>query len=811
MNDLKFACRQLLKNPGFTAVALLTLALGIGANTAAFSWIQTVLLRTIPGVAQPKQLVVVAPRFISGELNDTMSYVDLRDFANNKKIFADVIGSQFTPMSMTLKDTPEWVWGQIVTANFFDVLGVQPILGRTFSAEEERAPGAHPVVVLSYGFWQRRFQADTNVIGRTINLNRHPFTVIGVAPADFQGTMGGLAFDLWAPVMMQGQLMPSGSNPALFQLRGYRWLHTIGRLAPGISLAKAQAAVTATARNWEAEFPNSNRNLGFVLLPLWKSPWGAQHVLLPLLTVMFAVSFLVLIIVAANIANLLLARATSRDREIAVRLAIGAGRLRLIRQLLTESIVLSVAGGIVAVPCALWLTELTARLFPKFYLPVVLNPHLDVRGLLFMLIVSVSVGMLFGLAPAWQFSRMDLAATLKDGTRSVLSGRHWLRSALAASEIALALLLLISAGLCLQSFRQARTMSRGFDPSNILLANLRLGVHGYDAPRGRLFYRTLLEQLRELPGVQQVSLGDHVPLGPEGGSSTRISVEGYAPRPNEQMSFDFNTVSPGYFTTLRIPLVDGRDFQPRDDVSAPGVVVVNETLARRFWSGLNPIGRRMTIFGDRLVTVIGVVKDIKHRRLNEPAAGYFYVPLEQNYTPNMNIHLRTAGNPLALVNAIERQVKALDPGVQPAVTAAMDQITDFAVLTYRIAAAVLMVLALTALLLAIIGIYGVVAFTVSQRTQEIGIRMALGAARLDVIKMVLGEGTRLAACGVAVGLLGALAATRVLSSLLVGISALDPLTFAVGALLLASVALLACYVPARRAAKVDPMVALRYE
>jgi predicted permease len=811
MNDLRFAFRQLLKSPGFSAVAVLTLALGIGANTAAFSWIQTVLLRSLPGVANADRLVVIAPRHVSGNLIDTMSYQDLKDLAAQRGLFNGIVGSQYGPMSMIVGTEPEWVWGQTVTANFFDVLGVRPLLGRAFLPDEGTKPGGHPVVVLSHNFWQRRFKGDSNIVGQTITLNRHPFTIVGVAAPDFRGTMGGLSFDLWAPVMMHDQLTHAGSYETLFQMRGNRWLHTVARLAPGVSVSQARTAVETLARQWEQEYPVSNRDMRFALVPMWKSPWGAPGVLMPVLSVMFAVTCLVLLIVAANIANLLLVRATQREREIAVRLAVGASRMRLVRQLLTESVLLAALGAAAGIPCAVWLVDLTRNLFPVVFLPVVLDPHLDVRALAFMLLAAFGIGLLFGLAPAWQSTRPNLCTALKDGARGASGGQHWLRSSLVAAEIALALLLLISAGLCFQSFQRARAMNRGFDPAGVLLANIRLGVHAYNSQDGKLFYRKLLERLGALPGAEAVSLGDYVPLGPEGGSTTRVSAEGYVPQPNEYMSLPYNIVSPGYFQTLRIPVIEGRDFTLRDDAAAPGAIIINEIVARRFWPGRSPLGRRITIFGDREMIVVGVVKSAKVRWLKEPATGFFYVPLEQFYSPNMNVHLRTAANPMALADAVRREVRALDSAVQPAITLPMIEVTDFSLLTYRVGASVLTVLGATALLLAIVGIYGVMAFTVNQRTQEIGIRMALGAAKRDVLKLVLGQGVRLASAGVIVGLVGALGMTRLLSSLLVNVNALDPLTFLAASVLLAAVALLACYVPARRAMKVAPMIALRYE
>jgi len=811
MNDLRFALRQLLKNPGFTAVAVLSLALGIGANAAAFSWIETVLLRSLPGVAGADRLVVIAPRHVSGTWIDTMSYPDVQDLAAHKELFAGIVASQYAPVSLAVGTETGWAWAQCVTANFFEVLGVRPVLGRAFLPEEESTPGGHPVVVLSHAFWQRRFNGESNVVGRTITLNRRALTIVVVAAPGFRGTMGGLAFDLWAPVMMRDTLLPGGWNPGIFQARGNRWLHTVARLAPGVRPGQARAAVDLLARQWDQAYPGSNRDMRFGLVPMWKSPWGAPGVLLPVLSVLFAVTCLVLLIVAANLANLLLARATKREREIAVRLAVGASRGRLIRQLLTESVLLAVLGAAAGVPCAVFLTDLTREMFPVVFLPVVLDPHLDARALVFMLLTALGIGVLFGLAPAWQSTRPNLGSALKEGARGVSGGRHWLRGALVVSEMALTLLLLIGAGLCLKSFRQARAMKPGFDPQGVLLANLRLGVHGYSDPEGTLFYRKLLERLRPVPGVVAVSLGDYVPLGPEGGSSSRVTAEGYVPQPNEDMSLPYNVISPGYFETLRLPLLEGRDFKARDDRSAPGAIIINEFVARRFWPGQSALGRRITIFGNRELTVVGVVGNAKVRWLNEPMRGFFYIPLEQFYSPNMNVHLRTAISPLALAEAVRREVHALDPAVQPAITIPMSDVTDFAVITYRVAAGVLVVLGTTALFLAVIGIYGVMAFTVSQRTQEIGIRMALGAVKKDVLMLVLGQSARLALIGVAAGLVGAVAVTRLLASLLVGVSAIDPGTFAAASLLLGAVASLACYLPARRAAKVDPIEALRCE
>ncbi|MEO8426417.1 MAG: ABC transporter permease [Verrucomicrobiota bacterium] len=807
MQDLKFAFRQLVKNPGFTAVAVLTLALGIGANTTVFSWIQSVLLNPLTGVAESNRLLVIAPRHASGTVSDTASYLDAKDFGEHSEIFSGVIASQMMPISLTVDKEPEWIWGQIVTANFFDVLGVRAAKGRTFLPEEETKPGGHPVVVISDGLWRRRFASDTNILGKTVVLNRHTFTIVGIAPSDFQGTMGGLAFDLWAPLMMYEQLMPGVD----LRYRRARSLHTIGRLRSGLPLAQAQVAVTTLGKQWEEAYPEPNKNIGFTLFPLWKSPWGAQSVMLPLLSVLFAVTVLVLLIVIANVANLLLARATSREREMAVRLALGASRVRLVRQLLTESVLLALFGGALGIMFASWGIEIMRGLLPWTHLPLAFNIRLDARALGFTTLLALLAGIFFGLAPAWQSTRSNLFSTLKEGGRGASAQRHWLRSCLVATEIALALLLLIGAGLCYQSFQYARRMNMGFDPRNVVIAAIHLSVHGHGEKEGKIFYRRLLERLHDLPFVEAAGMANYVPLGPEGGPTTRVQVEGYVPQPNENMSIAFNIISPRYFATLRIPMVDGRDFTVRDDDTAPGAVVVNETVARRFWPGQSALGRRLKVWGDRTVTVVGVVKDGKYRRLGEPQQSFFYLPFDQFYEANMDVHGRTASNPLTMLDTVRREVRATDSAVQVWVATTLTDVISFAFFTQRIAASLLIVLGAVALLLAVIGIYGVMAFSVSQRTQEIGIRMALGAQRFDVIKLVFRHGFRLAAIGVIVGLVSAVAFTRLLSSLLLGVNAIDPVTFVGVPLTLMAVTLGACYLPARRATKVDPMVALRCE
>ncbi|MBM3879369.1 MAG: ABC transporter permease [Verrucomicrobia bacterium] len=810
MNEIRFAFRLLLKSPGFTAVAVLSLGLGIGATTTVFAWIQSVLLRPIPGVGRPEQLVVLTTTFGKTQW-DTLSLPDLRDYAGLTNTFAGIVGSQITPACLSVGGQPQWVYGQIATANFFDALGVKPILGRTFVAEEDLRPGGAPVLVLSEGFWRRRFGGDPAIVGRAVELNRHSFTIVGVVPSAFRGTMSGLMCDFWAPLVMHEQVANFGS----LENRGDHWLHTQARLQPGVSRATAQTAVDTLARQLEQAYPASNREIGVRVLPVWKAPYGGQAMLLPVLSLLLAVSFGVLLIVAANVANLLLARATGRQKEVAIRLALGAGRARLVRQLLLESLLLALLGGLVGILGASWGTQLFESFLPTTYLPIGYSFSLDLQTLSFTLALTLATGLVFGLAPAWRASAVDLHSTLKEGGRT--SGgavpHHRLRSVLVAGEVALALMLLLGAGLCIKGFDRARQIDLGFDPSQVLVGGLRIGMNGYDEARGLVFYRNLRERLAAVPGVEVAALSGWLPLGFEGGSSMGVQVEGYDRKPNEDTSIPYSIVSPGYFDLLRIPLLAGRDFTERDDTNTARVVIVNETMAKRFWPGQSPLGRKLRYWGDqREATVVGVVKAGKYRTLNEPPRDFMYLAYQQGvWDLNLGVGLRVAGNPLAFASSLRQAIRSLDPGVEVWALLAMQDYIQAAFLAQRITATLLMALGGVALVLAAMGIYGVMAYIVSQRTHELGIRVALGARSPDLLRLVVGEGMRLAAWGMVVGLAGAVGLTRLLANFLYGVSPFDPAAYLAVAATLAGVALVACYLPARRATRVDPMVALRCE
>ncbi len=808
LQDVRYGFRLLMKNPGFTAVAACSLALGIGANAVVLCWVQNILLRPLPGVRDQEEIVVLAGRR-GDALWDTVSYPDLKDYAKLRGVFSGVIGSQITPAFLQTDSTRQWMYGQIVTANFFDVLGVRAVLGRTFLPEEDNGEGGHPALILSDGFWRRHFGGDAEVIGRTVELNRMPFTIVGVMAKGFYGTMSGVQCDFWAPLSMHREVANFGS----WEMRNDRWLHTQARLAKGVTIARAQAAADVAARQLEAAYPKENAEVRLRVLPMWRSPYGGQAVFLPVLSVLLAVSGAVLLIVTANVANLLLARAASREKEIAIRLAMGGGRWRLLRQLLTESLLLALIGGSLGVILAAWSADAFLALIPPTHLPVGYLFALDGRTLLATLGLTVVAGLIFGLAPAVQMLGGRLYGALKEGGRGGSSGarHHRLRGGLVVSEVALALLLMVGAGLCLRGFQKARAADPGFDPRHVLVAGMRIGMNGYTRETGISFYQQLERRINQMPGVKHAALASWIPLGFEGGPGCGLTPEGYAARPAEDIGASYAIVSPGYFDTMRIGMSEGRDFTEQDANPKDWVAIINEVVAQRFWPGETGLGRRVELMG-KVATVVGVVKTGKYRSLSEPPRSFVYLPYRQGaWDLNLSVVVRTAGEPKAMVSALRRGIHELDPQVEVWAAAAMEDYIEAAFVAHRIAATLLTVLGVVALVLSAMGIYGVMAYMVSQRTHDIGVRMALGAQTGDVLRMVFGEGLRLGAMGAGLGLLGTLALGRLLANFLYGVSPFDPLTFLVVAVLLGTVVLVACLLPARRATRVDPLVALRYE
>jgi predicted permease len=823
IQDLRYGARMLWKQPGFTLIVALTLSLGIGANGVIFSLANALLLRPLPAPKPEELAAVYTSDFSSGDLGAT-SYLDYVDFRDRNRVFAGLAAyAPPQPLSLNIDGTTERMFGEIVSGNYFSTLGLKPSHGRGFLPEEDRTPGERAVAVISHKLWQTRFGGDMATVGRSVNINGHPFTIVGVGPEKYTGMLRGVAVDWWIPAMMMKEAAPGSDN---LTHRSNRSLLVMGRLKPGVTAQQAQADFNSIAAQLYKEWPTHWENIRRQPRSVTVAPENEARLLpgmrMPLMifmTLLMTVAGLVLLIACANIANLLLARATARRKEIAIRLAMGAGRRRLIRQLLTESVMLSLLGGGAGLLLAGWGADLLMAFKPPLPFPIELDLHGDWRVFGFMFGLSLTTGIVFGLTPALAASRPDVIASLKDETGAANTGGRpgRLRGSLVITQVAVSLLLLICAGLFLRSLRNASAIDPGFDADNLLAMSMDLRLQGYDEIKGRNFTDQLLERVRSLPGVLSASMTDQLPLGLDG-SRRGVTIEGYTAQPGESTEIDSSFAAPGYFETLRIPLSQGRTFQPQDDANAPGVALVNEAFARRYWPGRPPVGKRIQMGVARsgvndapYLTVIGVVKDGKYASLGEDATPFIYFNMAQNVSLSPTLIARTHGDPFDSLAAARGEVEALDKNLPLYDVKTMRQHLGLALLPARLAGGVLGVFGLVALALAAAGIYGVMAYSVARRTREIGIRMALGANAGDVLRLVARQGMTLVAIGMAIGLAAALALTQLLKSLLFGVSATDPLTFAAIALLLMFIALLACWIPARRAAKVDPMVALRCE
>ncbi len=809
LQDLRYGLRMLAKAKGFTAVAVLTLALGIGGNATVFSWIRTVLLNPLPGIAHADQYIAVETVMPSGEYH-TSSYPDYKDYRDRNDVFSELIGFEMAGVDMSLRNDapPERVWGIIATENYFDVLGVQAALGRTFHALPKQGLNSDPYIVLGHGLWARRFGSDPKVLGRTVHLNGHPFTVIGVAPHNFYGTIVGIHAEYFVPMMMQPQVLP-GEN---IEERWPTFVHIMGRLKPAVTMAQAQAEMSTLAADFQKEYPDAEKGVGVFLTPVWGAHYGVQDFLRSVLGFLMVVALFVLLIGCVNVANLLLARATSREREIAIRAALGASRKRLMRQLLMESLLLATAGGVGGVLLALWGTNLLTFFLPPLHLPVGLPLGVDRAVLAFTVILSLGTGIVFGLAPAWRGSRTELNQSLKEGSRAsgAGSGTHRLRDLLVVSEMVLATVLLMGAGLLLRSLHNAESKGPGFNSNHVTVAAFDLRATDYTGPQGASYFDHLLERIRAYPGIQSVSLERYVPLWFTGRSYTSVKIQGHTPELNEDMGIDCNVVGPDYFQTLQIPLMNGRDFAKQDRSAAPKVVIVNQTMANRFWPGANALGHQVHVWGEWR-TVVGVAHDIKYHRMNEDPRSFIYLPQLQVDGTDANILVRAAIPTAAVIGDVRAAAKSLDTKVQPIETDDLEGLLRVSLFANRIAATLASVLGAVGMLLAAIGIYGVLSYSVNQRLREIGIRIALGAQTKDVLRLVVGHGLRLAVFGAVLGALISVLARRGMSSLLFGISATDPMTLVVVLCVVTLAAAFAAYIPARRAMRVDPIAALRHE
>jgi predicted permease len=808
--DIRFSLRMIANAPGYAAIVILTLALGIGANSTIFSWINSSLLNPVPGLSKPNDIVSL----IQGKPgNDLLgfSYPDIEAMRDGQQSFTGIAASMFAPMSLTGKGKPERVWGMVASANYFDVLGVPPILGRGFLPAEDEKPGGAPVAVISYRLWQTHFAANPAIVGWPIEINQHPYTIVGVAPPAFQGSITGLRMEIWVPVMMQAQLMPGGD--ALHDHHNL-WLFAYGRLKPGVSRQQAQQEMTLHIQRENKNYPEEHSgNNSVTAYPLWRNPFSFNIFFAPLLPVLMAIAGLVLLLACANVANLMLVRSMGRRREIAIRMSLGASRWRLVRQLLVESLMLALAGGALALLITLWTAGTLMKFIPAMDFPISLIIRADRTVFFATMLISLLTGVIFGILPALRASSIAPVAVLKDDTGSASGGARKARlaSGLVVAQISLSLLLLVCAGLFIRSVMRAGQINPGFNEHNVLIASYDLFAAGYSDAAGEEFQRQLVTKLEALPGIESVALSSRVPLGliPD---STTVQPAGYVPQPNESLDMPMAIVTPNYFRTIQIPILKGRDFTLQDTKTSQRAVIVNEAFANRYWPNQEPLGKQLNSdLTHEWFTVVGIAHDSKVATLTEKPTPFVYLPLSQVYRTTMLVHARVAGDPLAFGKTVERAIHQLSPDLVVFDVNSLEISEQMNTFPQHIAGTFVGAFGLLALILAAVGIYGVTAYTTRQRTHEIGIRMALGASKEDILRLVLGRGLRLTFIGLALGLAASFALTRYLSTLLLGVTSTDALTFSSVAILLCAVALLASFLPARRAMRVDPIVALHYE
>ena len=817
--DIRYAARLVRRNPLFALTAALSLAIGIGANTTIFTIANALLFKPPAGVVEPGRLVDVG-RSQDGQGFDNGSYPNYLDIRARNTVFTDIYAYRFgaEPLSLGGRDGAERIFGDMVTTNYFAVLGTRPFVGRLFSPADGEQAGATPLVVLSHRFWTRRFNGDPAIVGQTLQLNGRLFTIVGVTPENFQGTTV-LTGDVWVPVNMVGELTPRRSASILTSREGV-WLVMGARLKPGVTVRQAQAELETIGRALEREFPEQNRGKGLRVVASSPIPGNGAPVA-AFMALLMAIVGLVLAIACANVAGVLLARATARRREIAVRLAIGAGRARLIRQMLVESTLLFLLGGVAGLALARGTTTLIMSLLPALPVPIGVSLALDGRAVSFTLALSLAAAVLAGLAPAFHASKAEVISGLKSDSQGGPE-RLRLRNAFVISQVAFSIVLVVGAGLFVRALQRATTIDPGFDPHGVEIAALDFSLAGYTSESGPVFAKSLIEGVRQLPGLQAATLSAMMPLGGGGLGLGGLAVPGITP-PAGRRSFDadWNVVTPGYFSTMKMRLVSGRDFTDADRDGAPSVVIVNETAARRFWSVTNSqdvIGR--VLLQDqgrpgapdavRTLNVIAVAADSKYRSLGEEPRPFVYVPIYQQYVSRVSIAARST-NGQRLAGELRALLASMNANLPIVASVTFEEYASLGLVPQRVAASVSASLGAVGLLLAAIGIYGVTAYMVSSRTREIGIRMALGAQRGSVLRMVLRQGMTLALTGVAIGLVLAAGASRLLGSLLFGVGATDPITFVGSAVLCCAIGLAACYAPARRATEIDAMEALRYE
>ena len=807
--DLRFGARTLRRTPGFTVVAVLCLTLGIGANAAVLSWMEGILLRPYPGVADQDRLVAVAGTAVGADGFDSMSWPDFMDLSRGTTSFSSFIASKITGATLTGSDRADRLSGLLVSANYFDALGVRPARGRGFLPGEDVGNKAHPVTVIGYRLWRERFRADPDIVGKTIAFNGVPHTIVGVAPEEFLGTFVGYTIQFWLPASQQSVVDPTGYK---LDDRRARWIEGFARLKPGVTLAQAQTEINAAAQRLAMDNPNDDRGRGVTLLSLWNAPFDGAKELLPMLRVALIVAIFVLVIACANVANLLLVRSLSRRHEMTVRLAVGAGRERLVRQMITECAILAALATLGGLAAAYWSRNVLTYLFGgSGGVSVTFAADVDWRVAALGLGVGLGSVLLFGLAPAVQASNVDLAGALKSDARSSIGntgGRGRLRAGLVMLQVCSSFVLLVGAGLLFTSLRRLRSENPGFETRNVVTTAVNLFANNYDTARARAFDDELLRRVSGLPGVDGAALARSTPFSKRPYDRGSLDVAGYRPAHDELPTVDYVQVTPDYFNVLAIPLASGRDFTTGDDERSAAVAIVSEAAAAKYWPGTDPIGKRLKL-DKRLMQVVGVARDIRHRSILEPPTPIVYVPFAQNVSTVVGLFIRTSHGVASIAPALVREMRAIDPNVAPYEVLTMQEQIDRSTYAQRIAVTLVGLFGALALGLAAIGLYGVVAFAVSQSTRELGLRLALGASPSQLLAFVVSWGLRLTAVGLLLGIALALGTTRLLGDLLYKVNPRDPIAFAGALALMIATTLVACLVPATRAARIDAMRALR--
>ena len=810
LQDLRYGFRILVKQPVFTAVAVLSLALGIGANSAIFSLVDALLWRTLP-VESPETLVSLFTTDAKNPGLNALSHLNWKDYRDMSRSFSGVLGYTFAPVSVQTGGEPAVAFGLHASGNYFDLLGIRAAHGRTFLPEEDGQPGAHPVVVVSHRFWQENLGGDPKAVGRPITINGSGYTVIGVTPEAFTGTDVGLAPQLWVPMAMNRQIIPGEAFNWFGERRGLM-MNAVARLRPGVTPAEAQAEIGTIGKRLQRDYPDDNKGRSAELVPLSQAALnpGAREAVTAGTGLLMAVVGLVLLIACANVSNLLLAQAVARRREIAIRLSQGAARGRLIRQLLTESLLLALLGGAIGLLIANWLQALLPKLIPQGLFPLDLGLSLDLRVLAFTLGVSLLTGLIFGLVPALQASKADLVSALKTKDQGA-TGRFrgfGVRGGLVAGQVALSLVSLIAAGLFVRSLGEMRRIDPGFPAERLAVISFDVGLQGWNQGRGEQFYRDVRERIARVPGVAKVALAQ---AGPFGFAFTRsVFLEGEESTKNGTL-MQVNTVTPELLDTMGVRVLRGRAFTEADREGSMRVVIVNETMAETFWPGQNPLGKRFHFFGDDPVEVVGVVQTVKYNGLGEDPQPYIYEPLAQRYVTNVTLVIRTERSPESVLGTVQKEIRDMAPTMPLVGVSTVPDLLDNSLGLMRTGASLLALFGVLALGLASVGLYGVMSFSVTQRSREIGVRMALGAQHRDVLRLVLRQGLTVVGVGLIAGLLLAFGVTRLVAGMLFQVTPTDPMAFGVTSAALALVAFGATLIPALRAISVSPILAIRYE